>query len=276
MKSHYISVNGIKARYIDEGEGDQTLVFVHGLAGSVDYWEKNIPYFSKKVRVIALDLVGCGKTDKPKLKYKNEMFINFLKNFLDLLNIKKCILVGHSMGGGICLQIAVDFPGYVEQLILVSSAGFYKKLPLPYRLASLPFLSKFLLKARSPDIMAAMIRYFAYEKNAISDDFVDRASDYWHSDGAINAMRGTVSQNVNFRGIKKSLIKKIKQKALQLKVPVTVIWGKDDNLLSLKGAEMAKQLMPHAKVYLLDHCGHMPQLEHPEEFNRIVDELFTK
>ena len=228
---------------------------------------------SKKARVIALDLIGYGKTNKPRIKYKNEIFIQFLKKFLEALNIKKCILIGHSMGGGVCLQLAVDYPQYIEQLVLVSSAGFYKKLPLAYRLASLPLLSKFLLKACSPVIMAAMIRYFAYEKNAISDDFVDRANDYWHSDGAIKALRGTISQNVNFRGIKKSIMKAVKQKALKLKVPVTIVWGKEDELLSLKGAEMAKQLMPHAKIHILDHCGHMPQLEQSEEFNRIIEGL---
>lgn len=272
LKDCYIKVGDINTHYWDAGVGNIPLILVHGINSSVAFWEKNICELAKNYRVIALDLVGFGDTDKPNITYDLDTIVNFLKDFLDKLDIKRCYLVGHSMGGAVGIKFAITYNNYVEKLVLVSPAGFYRKVPLIIRLLIMPFLGKKLLQINKK-IIGRVMRFVVYDKQCFSDEFIENNYRIVNLPGAQEALGSFLQANLNFSGIRKNIISIIEKELHKLRMPILIIWGKNDKVLSVCGAFRAKKILPAAKLHLFDKCGHVPQLEYAEEFNRIVNEF---
>lgn len=269
----FIQVGNIKTRYWDVGQGNVPIVLVHGITASVEYWEKNIFELAKTHRVIAVDLIGFGKTDKPDIDYKIDDFVQFLKSFLDQLNIQNCYLVGHSLGGGICLKFVLDFPNQVKKLVLVSTAGFSHKIPLSMRLTNLPFLDKLMQILITPKMIISTIRQHVYNKSSLSDSFFEKIVPFSQAPDSQRALFNTLRTNINLIGIRSTVFESMKQKLQTLKLPILIIWGKQDKLLPLKNANKIIKLIPHAERYIFDKCGHIPQIEHANKFNQAVQDF---
>ncbi|MDE1830680.1 MAG: alpha/beta hydrolase, partial [Thaumarchaeota archaeon] len=117
MQTKFAEVWGYKIRYLEDGRSDKTVVLIHGLGGSAERWLKVIPHLSTKYRVIALDMIGFGYSDKPSEDYTIEFFAKFLSAFIDSLGLKTTVLVGTSLGG----QIAAHCAGVnskIEKVVL--------------------------------------------------------------------------------------------------------------------------------------------------------------
>ena len=115
-----IHVNDIELDYEDHGSG-KVLLLLHGLGSTKKDWDSQVPFFSKRYRVITLDLRGHGKSSKPSDAYGVGLMTEDVKAFLDHLKIKKATLVGFSMGGAIAFQMAASYPEYVDNLVIVNS-----------------------------------------------------------------------------------------------------------------------------------------------------------
>jgi 2-hydroxy-6-oxonona-2,4-dienedioate hydrolase len=276
FQDRYIYVDGVKTRYWEQGDSEKVLVLVHGFAASVEYWESNIKPLSKHYRVIALDMIGFGKTDKPKVNYDITLLANFLKKFLMALKLKKIYLAGHSLGGGICLQFTLSFPKQVERLILVSSVGFNSKLPWSFRLLSMStvgrFLKYFSVNSKS---QKKLLQRFVYNKNAITDSFAQKMNKILNGQRNKEIMLEILHNHVNLLGIRKSLIVPIQQRFVELALPILIIWGKQDNLLTVEGAYTAKRLIAASQIEVFPQCGHMPQIEYPIKFNDIAQKFIS-
>jgi pimeloyl-ACP methyl ester carboxylesterase len=270
--SRFITINQIKTHYVDEGSGAIPILLVHGFNAHLDYWYKNITMLSQTHRVIALDLIGFGDSDKPKVDYTLELLTSFLKSFLEALNIKQCYLIGHSMGGGVALQFTLDHPELVKKLVLVSSAGFNQQIPLLLRLGTLPFIGPLVIK-HSKKRIAHGIKYFTYSKNTINTDFINNNYRINKLPGAMRTTCNLLQTNANFQGIRTEILKALEQRMHEIKVPVLIVWGKQDHLLSVAGAYTAKKLIPQAELHILDQCGHTPQLEKTQEFNELIQKF---
>lgn len=266
----YITVNNIKVHYLDEGNSDIPIILVHGINANVSFWYKNFSILAKTHRVIALDLIGFGDTDKPQVEYNAAMLAQFLCDFLQSLQIKRCYLVGHSLGGAISLQFALLFPDIVAKLILVSPAGFTHKLPFIVRLGALPFIRQ-LLKYIGKKLIAKAICLYVYDEKCITQDFLQNNYRIAQLPGTRRVLISLLRQNVNIHGIKKDIIEPVMENLSKLTMPILIIWGRNDKLLKFENAQTTLQLMPHAKLEILDQCGHVPQLEHPEKFNQLVN-----
>lgn len=115
-----IHVNDIELDYEDHGNG-KVLLLLHGLGSTKKDWDSQVPFFSKKYRVIALDLRGHGDSSKPKDAYGVGLMTEDVKTFLDQLKIKKATFIGFSMGGAVAFQMAASYPEYVDKLVIVNS-----------------------------------------------------------------------------------------------------------------------------------------------------------
>ncbi len=115
-----IQVNTIELDYQDYGEGE-VLLLLHGLGSTKKDWDAQVPFFSKKHRVITLDLRGHGNSSKPLEDYGVHLMVEDVKQLLDQLSIKKVTVVGFSMGGAIAFQMAVTYPEYLDNLVIVNS-----------------------------------------------------------------------------------------------------------------------------------------------------------
>ncbi|MGD9152087.1 MAG: alpha/beta fold hydrolase [Gammaproteobacteria bacterium] len=265
----YIKVSNIKVHYWDEGNSDIPIILVHGINANVSFWHKNFSALAKTHRVIAIDLLGFGDTDKPQVEYNVAMLAQFLDDFLRSLQIKHCYLVGHSLGGAVSLQFALWFPNVVEKLVLVSPAGFTHKLPLIVRLGTLSFVRQ-LLKYIGKKLIAKAIYLYVYDQTCITQEFLQNNYRIAQLPGTRRVLISLLRQNVNMHGIKKEIIEPVMENLSKLTMPVLIIWGKNDKLLPVKNTQAALRLIPQAKLEIFDKCGHIPQLEHPEKFNQLV------
>src|SRR6201993_1310457 len=135
----FVELNGHVVAYRDEGDpAAEPLLLIHGVAGSSLAWVPLFTHLSDKYRVIAPDLLGHGQSDKPRADYSLAAFAVWLRDFLDALDIPAVTLVGHSMGGGIALQLVYQHRAYCRRLVLVNSGGLGTGVSMPLRLLSTP------------------------------------------------------------------------------------------------------------------------------------------
>jgi pimeloyl-ACP methyl ester carboxylesterase len=125
--------DGVTLRYVDTGAGDPPLVFVHGWCCSRVHWREQVPHFAKKHRVIALDQRGHGESDKPDQDYGIPGFVDDLALLIDEVGLRKPVIVGHSMGGAIAMNLARKHPELTRAIVMVDSPI----VPLPANLQPL-------------------------------------------------------------------------------------------------------------------------------------------
>ncbi|NOX17223.1 MAG: alpha/beta hydrolase [Chlorobi bacterium] len=267
----------IKIAYIDEGAGDQTIIFIHGLGSYLRAWEKNIPALKEKYRCIAIDLPGYGKSDKGIYPYSMDFFADVIKEFTEELNIKNAVIAGHSLGGQIAISTALKYPEIVSKLILVDPAGFERFTEGQKQWFRDVMTVKF-VKFTSPNQIRknVVINFYDMPDDAefmITDRIALRgAKDF---DKYCYAVVESVSAMVDAPVY--NLLEKIKQ-------PTLIVFGKNDELIPNRflnpgfTEDIAKEgtsKIPNAKLVLFEKCGHFSQFEKADEFNYEV-EIFLK
>jgi pimeloyl-ACP methyl ester carboxylesterase len=271
----FIEVDGVRVRYWASGERGPHLLLIHGLGAAVEYWQFILPQLSQHFRVIALDLPGFGKTSAPgTVDFSLSYFASFVKSFTDTLGLESFYLAGHSLGGGICLQLSLDYPGSVEKLFLINSVGFSLQVTIMFRLMSLPILGRFMLYV-SKKVYARALRFSAHHGEKVSDAFVDEMYAIASTDKHRESMLKILRNNAGVFGMKYKPLKSIFDRLHTLcHLPVFVLWGDQDRLLNIQHLSHAKKYLSHAKTYVIHDCGHMPMIEFPEKTAQLMQDFF--
>ncbi len=270
----FIQVGSLRARYWADGEQGSPVVLVHGLGGYAETWWPNNLALARQHRVFVVDLPGFGRSDKPaSAPYDYPYFATFIHDFMAALGIEKAALAGHSMGGGVALQFALAYPAQVERLVLVSSAGLGKEVSLMLRLASLPLLGEL---ATRPGLQASrdFMKEILYDPALITEQDVQldfaMASQAGAQQAFLKALRalGTVfGQKEKFTGPILDSLPSLPQLTL-------VFWGRQDKIVPVSQAEAARRI-PNVRLEIFERCGHIPQFEHPEPFDRALQEFLS-
>jgi len=249
-------VYGQNIRYFEVGQG-QPVILLHGLGSVKEIWMANLDALSTKYHVYALDQIGFGHSDKPLLEYKIATFSDFLHGFMQSQKLAKATLVGNSLGGWIAIDFAVQHPDMVEKLVLVDSAGLPFEKPVPVDL--------------NPSTLAGMravLESVFYNKSLVSDQFALQAfTDHVHNNDAytIQRFQAGLAQN-QFED----------SKLASIHAPTLVVWGREDELIPLASGEKLRDGIAGATLVVFDHCGHVPEVEKPGEFNRALLEFLGK
>ena len=271
-EDQYIKVDGINTRFWSMGDEGPNVILIHGIGGYVEMWGNNIDILSQNHRVYALDLVGFGRSDKPDVPYSFAFLSKFVLNFMETLNIDRASLVGNSMGGGISLQLAITSPDKVDKLVLVNSAGLGKELTIMFRLASLPLIG-WLLSRPSRKGVARVLKECVYDSSLVTDDFAERGYQIASLPGAHKAFLTALRSSVRLGGITENVLNTFFDNLHKINAPVLVIWGQQDRILPVAHARAAEEKIPNTVIHIFDPCGHMPQIERPQEFNTLVLEF---
>lgn len=267
IASKYIKVGGINTHYLVGGDGPP-VILIHGVGAGVFDWKFTVAPLSEHHRVYALDMVGYGHSDKPKTKYTLDYYIDFLEHFMDALQLNRASLVGQCFGGGTALGLSIKSPDRIEKLILVNSASLGKEIR-PGVIIGLPF---FLLKLFSrPSRRSVRWGWKASVHNSrfITDEMVEEAYQLRNMPGATYARASTYKNNFGIGGQRNFFLDKLPR----ITVPTLIIWGREDKYFPIAHAQTAHKLIKNSRLYELEACGHIPQLEKPDNFNQLVLEF---
>ena len=260
-----VTVLGFKLHYLEAGRG-APVVLLHGLGGDGSRWGPNIEPLAKDFHVFALDQIGFGESDKPLANYHTGMLAEFLVGFLKAAGVPKASLVGNSMGAGVALYTAVHYPGMVDRIVLADGGGYRAAAG-----ATVPPATPEALRRRqlqnsvTRDETREFFRILFHDKSLVSDKMVDEQLTL----RLRAAFTITKMQEAGERG---SLTE---QEVRAVKAPTLVVWGKYDELANPAGADRLEKAIPGARKVIIDNCGHMPQLERADEFNRLVRDFLV-
>jgi len=244
-------VYGQNIRYIEAGQGP-AVILLHGLGAVKEIWTANWEALSAGHHVYALDQIGFGHSDKPLLEYKIATWVDFLHGFMQSENIHQATLVGNSLGGWIALEFAAQHPEMVDRLVLVDSAG------LAWGQGG-PVID---LNPSSIAGWRTLLEALFYDKKMVSDQFVLRVfTDHMRNNDGYTIERALAGF---------ALAQFEDDKLGSIHLPTLVVWGREDELISVTRAEKFRNGIPGAKLVVFEQCGHVPQLEKPDDFNRAV------
>ena len=275
-QDRYVKVGNINTRYWQAGEKGSAVVLVHGLGGSIENWQYNISVLARQHRVYALDLLGFGRTDKlPLPKHLTEL-VQFTSDFLDTQGITKACLVGNSLGGGLVLQFAIQFPNKVEKLVLVNSAGMGRDVNFTLRLLSVPFLGKILAGRPTLKSVEGLMNDICYDPAVVTPEMVKTCYDLAVLPGASKALLSVTHGGISLLGQRSEYTRPILDGLAKITVPTLIFWGRQDKVIPVKHAHIAASKIHGAELHIFDKCGHAAMLEHPDEFNKITLNFLAK
>ena len=259
--ARYLQVDGTRIRYIDVGRG-APVVFLHGLGASMYAWRRNLAAVAAAgFRVIAFDNRGFGLSDKPPAPYDNAAYARLAIALMDSLRLTDVVLVGHSMGGAIAAQVAIEYPPRVRGLVLVGSAGLGAREPLLFRVARWPVLGPAALALRGRGFTARLLRSTYFDPGKVTEADVDQYYAPVAQPEYGRALRG-VLQQFRFTALEGRLDR--------IAVPTLVLWGEEDRWVPMKlGRALAAGITRSAFVSV-PRAGHSVQEEAPDEVNHLV------
>ncbi|HXV90578.1 MAG TPA: alpha/beta hydrolase [Gemmatimonadales bacterium] len=255
-ETHDRVVDGTTLRVLDAGVGPP-VVFVHGLGASMYTWRAVLrPVLAAGHRVVAFDNRGFGFSERPDSGYGNAAYTRLLVALLDSLGIADAVLVGHSMGGAISAQAAIDHPARVRGLVLIGPAGYGVSEPWSLRVARLPLAGRLLSGLRGRWTVAQLLRSTYGDPSRLTKGDVDQ----YYATAAVP--RSTVALRGVFRDFR---FDALRGRLGRVQAPTLLIWGAQDRWIPMAlGREMALQLANGALVPV-PGAGHNVQEERPDE-----------
>lgn len=272
IQSSFISVKNIDIHYRDEGNQTDSIpiILIHGTGASLhtfDDWTNKLKY-SK--RVIRLDLPAYGLTGPfVDRDYSILNYTSFLKEFLETLDIKQCIIAGNSLGGEIAWNFALEKPDIVKKLILINSGGFpssSKSVPIAFRLAQTPVINKVVRFITPFFIVRSSVENVYFDKSKVTDSLVERYFDLCLREGNRQAFidRLGIGKRNNYINIS------------NIKQPTLILWGAADLLIPVENAYKFQNSLPNNKLVILENSGHVPMEENPfESIKHVIEFLNT-
>lgn len=236
IRQHQISVGNINMHYQVAGEGE-SLILIHGLSASSRWWVRNIPALTQHYLLYLLDLPGFGTMRHIHGSFVLDQVAAGIVSWMEAAGIPQSHLLGHSMGGYICLWIAAHYPERVKRLVLVSPAG------LPHVRSITGYTLPLLTALRHMPL--------AFYSILVSD--------------ALRAGPTTILQ-----AVQDLLTKDIRHSLPVISAPTLLIWGEHDSLVPPALGDILCQEIPHAQLLILKHAGHVAMFDQPAQFNTAV------
>jgi pimeloyl-ACP methyl ester carboxylesterase len=268
------TVHGARVNYVEMGEGPP-IVFVHGLAGCWQNWLENIPRFAERHRVVAVDLSGFGQSELPREEISIPGYGRFIDAFLEQIGIERATLVGNSMGGFIAAETAISHPSRVEKLVLVSAAGGpalrerndasqarvmrAARLFAPIAAAAVARREHMIRRPRLRQMLLyKIVRY----PQRIEPELCFEVASGGNKPGFLHALQAILDYDFEHR-------------VPEIACPTLIVWGRNDEIVPVEDAYEYERLIPGARKVIFEQTGHVPMLERPERFNRLVEEFVS-
>jgi pyruvate dehydrogenase E2 component (dihydrolipoamide acetyltransferase) len=251
-----IDIDDISIRYARRGESNGIpVLFIHGFGGDLDNWLFNIDAVAEQAPVIALDLPGHGQSTVRLPGTSLAALADFIAHFMDAIDVPQAHFVGHSMGGAIATQLALSHPHRVASLALIASAGLGDEINSGYT-------NGFVSASSRRDLKPVLEQLFN-DPTLVSRQMIDDVLKYKRLDGVTELL--TALSGVLFGGGRQT--EKPGLRLGETGKRVLVLWGREDRVMPVGHASNAPA---GAIVKLFDQAGHMVQMEHASNVNRLI------
>jgi len=276
--SHFVDVNGLQVHYKMAGQGEPTMVLLHGLGASVFSWREVMEPLSEVGTVIAFDRPAFGLTERPlpgdwigENPYRPEAQPDLTVALMDELGVEKAVLVGHSAGGTIAVHTALRHPERVEALVLVA--------PAVYHGGGGPAWARLLVRIPQVRHLGPLL---VRNLNRWSDRLMSSA---WHDPNKITSQimagyRGPLQAENWDRALWEFFLAshplELEAQLHKIQMPTLVITGDDDHWVPTEQSVRLASELPNAELVVIPECGHLPQEERPEPFLQAVTAFLNK
>ena len=275
-----ITLHGHRVSYRVAGDGTGPVVLlIHGVTGCSEQWDEVAPLLAQEgYTVVAPDLLGHGKSAKPRGDYSLGAYAAGARDLLVALGHRRATVVGHSLGGGIAMQFAYEYPPFAERLVLVSSGGLGREVHALLRAATLPgaeIVLPLIASERVLNVGAAVGGLFGMVGLRAGSDLAEMARGYASlcDAGARQAFLHTVRSVIDPGGQR---VRATDRLYLTKLLPSMVLWGERDPLIPAGHARSAHEAMPGSRLELFEESGHFPQLHEPLRFaHTLIDFIET-
>src|SRR4051812_39364400 len=269
-----IELHGHRVAYRCAGSGP-VIVLVHGITSTSETWERVMPTLAKRFTVIAPDLLGHGGSAKPRGDYSLGAYASGVRDMLIALGHERATFVGHSLGGGVAMQLAYQFPERCERLVLVDSGGPGSQVNLLLRMATLPgaeFVLPLLANGRVLGAGRGMGRFLDRIGLRVQTDISEMARG--HASLAERDARAafvhTLRTIVDHLGQRVSANDRL---YLAEEVPFLIVWGKRDSIIPVAHAHSVHERVPSSRLEIFDDAGHFPHVDEPQRFIEVLTDF---
>ena len=275
----YVTIHGYRRAYVKAGSGP-ALLLIHGIGDSSDTWRPVVEQLAEHYwpSIGSPDLLGHGRSEKPRADYSVAGFANGMRDLLSVLEVDKVTVVGHSLGGGVAAQFAYQFPDRCERLVLVGSGGVGRTVSPLLRLAAVPGVEALMPLLGLPPVRfasrlgAGLLRVFdtalgrdAEEILAVFDSLPDTE--------ARQVILRTLRSSIDWSG---QVITMLDRAYLAEGVPTLIVWGARDAIIPLGHGRLIHTVMPGSELEVFDEAGHFPHHTDPPRFVRVLREFVER
>ncbi len=268
-----VTLHGHRITYREAGDPSlPVLLLVHGLTSSSETWDPVIPALSEHAYVIAPDLLGHGRSDKPQTDYSLGALASGLRDLLERLGHDRATVVGHSLGGGVAMQFAYQHHEYCERLVLVGSGGLGREVSLALRAATLPgaeFVLPIIANTRVRDAGLVVARILGRFPLRPRPSVLEAARGYatLAETPARSAFVHTVRSVVGPGGQRVSASHLL---YLTADRPTLIIWGALDTIIPVSHAYSAHDAIPGSRLEIFEQSRHFVHRDEPRRFSEVL------
>jgi pimeloyl-ACP methyl ester carboxylesterase len=272
----HLTIHGRRVAYRLAGDGP-AIVLLHGITSSSESWREVGTELAKRYTVLAPDLIGHGESAKPRGDYSMGAFASGIRDLAVVLGIGPATIVGHSLGGGIAMQFAYQFPERTERLALISSGGLGSDVHLLLRAATLPGSEWVLpLLASQPVLAVGSTIARGLQRLGINFGSDEREMARGHAslndaetrDAFIQAMRASLD-------LTGQRVQGNDRLYLATQLPLLIVWGARDRIIPLEHGRRAHALVPGSRFEVFERAGHFLYVDEPDRFVALLQEWMT-
>lgn len=252
MRNYKIEEEG-KFKFVETGGEGIPIVILHGLFGALSNFESVIDYFGKSRNVVVPILpIFEGPVKMPTVKD----LVKYVTDFIEMKDYKHVHVLGNSLGGHLTLLYALDRPERVKSIILTGSSGLYETS-----------LGSTFPRRGSYEFVEKKTQEVFYDPKVASKELIDEV--YEIVNNRSKALRVVVTA-------KSALRHNLAKKLHAITAPTLLIWGSEDDITPPEAARKFDELIPNTELYFIEKCKHAPMMEHPEQFNALVEDFLKR
>lgn len=278
VSTRTITLHGHEMTYRVAGTGGPIVLLLHGIAASSVTWEQVLPGLARHATVIAPDLLGHGESAKPRgADYSLGAYASGLRDLLVALGHERATLVGHSLGGGIALQMAYQYPERCERLALVGAGGFGRGVHALLRAAALPG-AEWVLPLLCTERVCGAVNALGRTLGRVGLRAGVDAAEMWAcytslaESSARQAFLLTLRSVIDAGGQRVSAADRL---YLAAHVPTLLVWGERDAIIPAAHANSAHDLLPGSRLEVFPGAGHFPHVQQPDRFVAVLADFLA-